>query len=286
MSKVTTYVCSIVVFSILCITVTETLRDFPAEVALAEIPESLHTTQCPVEEERQVARHILKQKNQEIVQEFATIVSNCGPGLWRRVFYLNTSTSDQEISTCPNGWQRITVSSIRACRGAFSSCSSTFTNDITREYSKVCGRFTGMGRNTPDAFHRDRRRTLENNYVDGVSITHGLSGSRQHIWTLAAGHSSRSFGFARCPCDNRNRQQAPLPPNRVGNSYFCSRPGNRIWRGRGCTGGNPCCTFHDPPYFSVQLPVSTTDRIELRICVNQNRDDEIIAVHFAELYVQ
>ena len=49
---------------------------------------------------------------------------------------------------------------------------------------------------------------------------------------------------------------------------------------------NPCCSFHNPPYFSVQLPAATTDSIELRICNDQIVGDETILVLFADIYVQ
>ena len=46
---------------------------------------------------------------------------------------------------------------------------------------------------------------------------------------------------------------------------------------------DPCCSFHNPPYFSVQLPTATTDGIELRIC---DQSDDTVLVLFAEIYMQ
>ena len=56
------------------------------------------------------------------------------------------------------------------------------------EYSQVCGRVIGYQDRTPGAFepyYRDRSITIDDVYVEGVSITHGRS-PRQHIWTFAA----------------------------------------------------------------------------------------------------
>ena len=270
----------------------ESLNSPAAEVALVTLLRgSDGANQCPADEDRQATRQTLQQTTYNIIQDLDTYVrlsTNCGLGsLWRRVFYLNTSSSDQETSTCPSGWQRITTSSgIRACRRAASSCSSTFTNTLNHAYSKVCGRVIGIGLNTPDAFHRRRQqRNIERNYLDGVSITHGAAGSRTHIWSLGTGHPTGRFPNARCPCDSNNRDQAPLPPAEVGENYYCFRSDER-WTGENCATSNPCCSFHNPPYFSVQLPESTTDSIELRICFDQNERDETILVLFADLYVQ
>ena len=49
-------------------------------------------------------------------------------------------------------------------------------------------------------------------YLDGVSVTYGSP--CQHIWNLAAGHVNR------CPCENADRNFAPLPPAFVGDNYL------------------------------------------------------------------
>ena len=124
-----------------------------------------------------------------------------------------------------------------------------------------------------------------------MSVTHGASGSRTHIWTFGAGHPARGSGIVRCPCDSGNRTQAPLPSAEIGDNYFCDRPNranelNRLWTGKSCINDNSCCSFHNPPYFSVQLPATTTNSIELRICSDQSQGDETVLVLFAEIYVQ
>ena len=223
------------------------------------------------------ARQVLQGMAHDALQN--TILRSCGTRNWRRVFYLNTSNPDE---SCPGDWNVIT-SPIRACAGARVSCVSTFSDDVITAYNRVCGRLYGDAINTPDAFFRHIRghETVEDNYLDGVSITHGVSGSRTHIWTLGAGHPRR------CPCDNNNHNYAPFPPTEVGENYFCSTYDriNTLWEGEGCAIDNPCCSFHNPPYFSIQLPEPTTDRIEVRICNDQSQKDERVLVHFAEIYV-
>ena len=180
------------------------------------------------------------------------------------MFYLNASATDQSY---PGQWN-LYSSAARGCAGAGYSCRSAFSDHINSAYSKVCGRIIGEGITSPDGFYRfiANQTTIEGNYLDGVSVTHGAPGSRTHIWTFGAGF----LGDRRCPCDHSNRVHAPLPPAEIGDNYFCDRADEvqlkYLWSGENCTNDNPCCSFRNPPYFSVQLPAATTDRIELRIC--------------------
>ena len=173
---------------------------------------------------------------------------------------------------------------MRGCAGADSTCRSAFSGDISTAYTKVGGRIIGEALTSPDAFYRftPQQNTIEDNYLDGVSITHGISGSRAHIWTFGAGRR------AQCPCESSNRVNAPLPPSEVGDNYFCDRADelDRVWTGENCMDGNPCCSFNNPPYFNVELPAATSDSIELRICSDQGQADESVLVLLAEIYVQ
>ena len=272
---------SVILFG-LCIaaTVIEGQGELPVKIS----PVTIRGTNdgCPSDDKRQEVRNFLRSATREIIYDrFADPISQiCGPGEWRRVFHLNASRSDQ---SCPGQWNLYT-SPIRGCGGEHSLCRSAFSNDISNAYSKVCGRIIGEGVNSPDAFIRfiSGQDTIEGNYLDGVSVTYGASGSRKHIWSFGAGHPGR------CPCDNSNRGAAPLPPAEVGDNYFCDKADqlDRLWTGENCMNNNPCCSFHNPPYFSVQLPAATTDRIELRICIDQTQGDEAVLVLFAEVYVQ
>ena len=244
-------------------------------------------SRCPSIEARQETLQLLQATVRGVIQtSYGILISECGQGRWRRAFYVNASQPDQ---SCPGDWS-VQTSPVRGCAGASSQCSSAFSGDINTAYSKVCGRIIGEGVSSPDGFIRFQpgQNTIEGNYLDGVSVTHGASGSRTHIWTFGAGHSASVGGIARCPCDNANRNQAPLPPAEVGDNYFCDRADqlDRLWTGESCGSDNPCCSFHNPPYFNVQLPAATTDRIELRLCHDQHQGDENVLVLFAEIYVQ
>lgn len=210
--------------------------------------------------------------------------SLCGPGNWRPFFYLDMSDATQ---SCPSGW---TFSQIpyRACTGVGNACVSTYIPSGGQGYSEVCGMLAGIGVGLADGFFRHNSndmQSIEQNYMDGVSITYGPVGSRQHIWSLALGHTSR------CPCDVHNSSfQQPFPPSEVGNNYYCSSisfsQDTPVWQGVDCSANNPCCSHNNPPIFKAQLAATTTETMELRICSDETTSDESLYVTYAEIYVQ
>jgi hypothetical protein len=119
---------------------------------------------------------------------------------------------------------------------------------------------------------RDHDPTIDGNYVDGVSLTHGHP--HQHIWTFAARVSES------CSCTVGRAS----PPSFVGTDYFCDS-NTKLWQG--CTASNnSCCSFNNPPWFYRQLSQSTTDDIEMRVCRDEYRGDEDIQIQAIDLYVQ
>ena len=210
----------------------------------------------------------------------------CGPGNWRPFFFLNMSN---QLESCPNEWI-LSTSPYRACTGTGNSCVSTYVQSGVQGYSEVCGMLAGIGVGLADGFFRQSSdnnitQSIEQNYMDGVSITYGPAGSRQHIWSLALGHTHR------CPCDTRNSTfQQPSPPSEVGNNYYCSSiPFNQdtpVWQGVNCRADNPCCSHNNPPIFKAQLAAMTTQTMELRICSDETITDERLYLTFAEIYVQ
>ena len=123
-------------------------------------------------------------------------------GGWMRVASIDmTDTS----STCPSGLRTLT-SPRRLCAMNVSgpACTSTMLPLHGIEYSQVCGKVIGYQDKTPDAFYRfiAGQNTIDTNYVDGISLTHGQS-PRKHIWTFAAALHEDNFHAANvCPCTN------------------------------------------------------------------------------------
>ena len=159
-----------------------------------------------------------------------------------------------------------------------------------------------MERSIPEAFgqsHSGSNPGLEGFYLDGVSITHGAPGSRQHIWSFASAVSEIStFKFAVCPCSNTDTTWPFEVPSFVGNNYFCDagNPGpdhsfttvyadDPLWDGAGCGPTSSCCQLNTPPWFCTTLPQPTTDDIELRICNGGALTDEDTLVNLVDIYI-
>ena len=241
----------------------------------------------------------VRASNGSAVLVYCDMTRSCGniTGGWVRVAELDMTNSSHQ---CPSGLTQHNDSNIRTCRRMESSggCSSVMIN-IPYSYSSVCGRVIAYQVGTTNAFAQRSDPTLEDDYVDGVSLTHGEP--RQHVWTFAAGiqEDPRSDNsFSTCPCTT-NSVVTP-PPNFVGNDYFCEA-GTRVntvsvathvytddplWDGVGCTISNPCCSFNNPPWFYQQLPQPTTDDLEMRVCRRGNVSNEDIALESVEIYVQ
>ena len=223
-----------------------------------------------------------------------------GTGGWRRVVFLNMTDPSYD---CPTGL-RLTNYSRRTCGRASSSlhsCWGTTFSVGSSQYSRVCGRALAYrwGNNIAFYGHHLNRQGIDGYYVDGLSLTHGAPGSRQHIWTFASGfftgNENSSHPRHRCPCDNGNT--FPSPPF-VGNDYFCESvlshaswqyrvfPNAPLWDGQVCEGGGTCCKFNNPPWFTKNLTSPTTEDIELRLCMFLTSHSSNIALELLELYVQ
>ena len=161
----------------------------------------------------------------------------------------------------------------------------------------MCGRIRGYQFGATSALVLFNQG-IDSYYVEGVSLTHGVAGSRQHIWTFAAGLSEVTIKYPNegCPCDT-----APYSavPSFVGNDYFCESglhsewsgnlalyPNDVLWDGQDCTATSTCCQLNNPPWFTKNLPNATTDDIELRICTDYLPADTDVPIEFVELYVQ
>ncbi len=201
---------------------------------------------------------------------------------------------------CPDGFRLVnrTIPPLRTCdRPGPIGCVSTTYPTYGVEYSRVCGRVIGYQDKTPDAFDpyfENRALSIDDVYVDGVSLTHGQS-PRQHIWTFTS--AIDEVGTNHCPCTRSDLPYTGAVPPFIGQDYFCETgiqqaasfifyPDDPLWDGQRCGGNSTCCEFNNPPWFCKQLPQSTTDDIELRICADQDTNDEDTPLEFVEIFVQ
>ena len=215
------------------------------------------------------------------------LTTGCGGIGWIRVAYLNMSNPMQ---SCPPAWRVHSANGIRVCGrpAGMSGCHSALYHTANHSYTRICGRIIGYQFGSPDAFRRSRStETIDDFYVDGVSITHGSP--RSHIWTFAAEGSET---LAKCPC-----QGGLSAPPFVGDNYFCESGNNGtfifphrlhvsdpLWDGAGCESEGSCCST--APWFTVDLIDSTSDDIEVRICSNNAESEEDTPIVLMELYIQ
>ena len=260
--------------------------------------------QCsPMEDREMVKREIfeiVKQSVQEISAFYSNLYTCNGTLGWRCVAYINMTDTSYN---CPTGLNLTSYSKGTCGRSHTNSrgCSSTTFTVGGLPYSRVCGRIKGYQFGATSAFYSSVQG-IDSYYVCGVSLTHGGPGSRQHIWTFAAGLSektSKDNGNQLCSCDTHTYS---VIPSFVGNDYFCESglhspwnstlygstlfPTDPLWDGEDCTANSSCCQFSNPPWFTKNLSNSTTDDIELRICTTWSASVEDTPLELIELYVK
>ena len=240
------------------------------------------------------------------VQLYCDFNTQCGcdnDTMWTRVGFLNMSDPDQD---CPSNWNLVTSEApFRICgygRGTVGEeCLSHFYPTFGISFSRVCGRITSYTQGSTEAFHSliNRGRGLEENYIDGVSLTHGDAGSRQHIWSFVSANGEEGIFSPEWVCDCSNINQGwSFSTSFIGNDYFCDTgnhdqtfsgafyPDDPLWDGEGCGSVSTCCEFNGPPWFCKPLPQTTSDDLEVRICRGERDPDSDTPVRLLELYVQ
>ena len=229
-----------------------------------------------------------------------TRLCNCGGPGWRRAAYLNMSDPTQ---TCPPAWELITTprrSCARPSNAGNRSCYSAMFSTQGIQYSQVCGRIIGYQVGQPQAFLNSGGNSIDERYVDGVSLTYGSP--RQHIWTFAnALEEIQDHPPSQCPCTNSSEQTTINIPSFISDDYFCETgvpPGqpfrynsrfyadDPLWDGQGCGPTSSCCTFNNPPWFCKPLPQSTNADLEVRLCSYADASIENTPVELVDIYVK
>ena len=226
-------------------------------------------------------------------------ITDCGGGVWTKVANIDMSIPSM---SCPDGFEQ--VSSPSSCRKRSSSagCPSAYFSTYGQSYKKVCGKIIGYQEGSPDAFHpysNNRLLTLDNGYVDGVSVTYNFP--RQHIWTFAAqpdiNHKNKIYG---CPCTHPYSTYRGKVPKFVGSDFFCEtgcedatgfRYGRvyttqKLWDGSGYGTFPQGCRGTRSPWFLKQFSYEIKSNIEVRSCLDQVRSDEDILIEQIHLYIQ
>ena len=220
---------------------------------------------------------------------------------WRLVGSLGVL--DYKNQRCPSTWKPYVTK--KAC-GRISNaagCDSVIVPTGSGTFRQICGRFRAFQSGSSDAFsakYASKPVTIDEPYVDGISITYFGEGKRQHVFTYVVGLMEQynvDLSFATCPC--AGGAQPPLfvrstdyycesgnPDNRpypVANGIFC----DPLWDRKECRyNEESCCTPPNQPWFCKDLLKRVASDLEIRICFDQGIEDEDIAVESYELYVR
>ena len=192
-----------------------------------------------------------------------TMSSGSVTGGLTRVAILNNETRPQ---FCTEDFWTVIENTQCVRSTADAGCSNIIFSVMNISYSHICGRVQAFWFGAPDGFTGSERSstTINDNYVDGISLTYGTS-NKTHIWTFIA---AKFESNQNCP-----RQV----PGYVGDHHSCLKPESS------CTSSSSLC--YSPFFRQLQEPV--TEDIELRLCRDQNREsgNEGIYLGNLEIYV-
>ena len=227
-----------------------------------------------------------------------------GAGAWTRAVYLNMSDPNQQ---CPSNWN-LTTTPIRGCgRRATSGgvCDSVTYSVYGRTYSYVCGRILAYQKGRAGAFFRvinSYSTTIDTAYLSGLMLTHGPTGSRQHIWSFVGAYYEQDPNYrtdVTCPCTNTGVSWPHQVPSFINNDYFCDTgntgPGNNgttyyaddpLWDGEGCISTDTCCEFNSPPWFCKSLSQPINDDLEIRNCYADGSRTADKLITLVDIYVK
>ena len=177
----------------------------------------------------------------------------------------------------------------QVCWKKEAGCTS-ITFEAGQDYTAVCGVTEGYVYGSPDAlgYTHSPSQTIDEAYVDGISITYGSP--RKHLFTYVAG-----LTFDSCPCNGGNSG-----PSFIGDNYYCGDhvldagvgwqrqwyPNTVMWHAT-----TDCieleCRDDPRPWFSVETADGpTSDAVEVRSCQDQAYNDEAIGIASIEIYIR
>ena len=267
--------------------------------------------ECPSSEESDTTITTIKAEVKKLIQDYVLSAGQnetaeptmptysppcCGENAtdWIRIAYFNMTNTTYN---CPGSLVPYETPKRSCGHGTgYRGCLSTFFSVGGRLYSKVCGRIIGYQLGPTTAFV-DSSNDIDSRYINGVSLTYGSS-PRQHIWSFVAalGHSYTSQW--NCPCTSVDNTTTVRVPDFINDNYFCETgtdgyhdntfySDKPLWDGKGCKDTSMCCEFNNPPWFCQELPESTSEDIEMRLCSQFGSDHmEDTPLELIELHIK
>ena len=115
--------------------------------------------------------------------------------------------------TCPEGLKLLTTPKRLCAMNIGGHCCSSATFNLHGiRYTHVCGKSISYQQGSPDTYgpyNENRHLTIDDYYVDGISLTHGHN-PRKHIWTFAAALHEIITVY---PLSLHQHEQPSLSPN-------------------------------------------------------------------------
>ena len=200
---------------------------------------------------------------------------------WKTIAAFDTSRGDE----CPSSFVKVRALGKDVCSSSYYGCSSYIYKVNGIFYNEIAGVVRGYQKGTTDAFQASwHGKGINDAYVDGVSIT--IGSPRQHVWTYAAGLTQQGdYPDFNCPCAVT---PGPSAPSFVGDNYYCSSGATTdaskssyypapLWQGNECNNDN-CCAKLGLPWFYRKFIIPRVEDIEVRICNNQQFNDESVLI--------
>ena len=128
---------------------------------------------------------------------------------------------------------------------------------------------TAMALGTMDAWGNNvqNNATVEEDYVDGISLSIGASGQRIHVFTYAVAHSGSTY------CPSYGQGNSISPQSFIGSDWVC---GTDLGSGIVFAGD----------WYEATLAQATTESLEIRLMSDQNVSNENVAVQTVVFRVQ
>eukprot|EP00117_Sycon_ciliatum_P035227 scpid78299/ scgid26751/ len=201
--------------------------------------------------------------------------------------------------SCPAGWLRKLVENNGVAKhvctrpGGNGCASAFFSKPFNGQYREIRGSLNGYKFRSPDAFHSQPGYLIDSAYVDGFSISRDSApGVRNHVFTYAVGMDRESG--SKCPCRGGTQAQ-PF----VGDNYYCAETkyaqhpatwslghDDHLFDTTVSCSSTTQYQCEPVPDFHVTLDSATSDRIEVRICSDQDNSDDELGLDKLHLYVR
>ena len=183
--------------------------------------------------------------------------------------------AELDVNNCPQGLRSDYVYYRKTCVvvNDEAGCTEIHYPTNNTNYTHIMGRVQGFQSGSMDCFNgipmklRHMNSTAFSNYIDGVSIV----SNGEHIWSFAAG----------CSCDNIVNK-----PDFVGEHFTADGRSMAVGSGYSSTvlwESQMCGTNEDMFERTIE---PTTSNVTVRICRDQDRSDEDLALFILNIYVQ